>query len=133
MNKKQENLIKAITIIDYVFAAIFIFVAALSLLGGSVLASIGGSSMISNFLPKGILSGMIGGILIVLALGLATLGVLYFYLAKGIASKKYWAKVVQIIVAIIVHLFSFPIGTAVAAFELYVLLINEKTKNVFKK
>lgn len=133
MAKKSDNgLIKAISIIDYIFGALFFLGALFMLLGGTILASIGGTAFLKNVLPSGIAGGLIGGVLIMLAIFLAALGILYIYLGKGIAAQKKWAKIVQIIVAILVHLFSFPIGTAVAIFELYVLLIKKETKNLFK-
>ena len=64
------------------------------------------------------------------AIVVAALGVLYIYLAKAIKEYKMWAKVVQIIFAVL-GLFSFPIGTVIGIFVLWVLLINKETKNLF--
>ena len=133
---KTNNLIKAISIIDYVFAAICFIMAFLLIVGGSIISSLGfiQEAIFSKLaLPTDLASGIISGLLIVGAIILVGIGIFYIYLGKAISKRKYWAKIAQIIVAILVHLFSFPIGTAVAVFELYVLLFNKETKTLFSK
>ena len=128
---KDHKFIKAITIIDKVYAVIFLLGAVLLLVGGTVVSSLGWMMPFQQMMP-GVTSGIVGGALMIASIFVAALGIFYIYLAKAIKERKYWAKVAQIIVAIVVHLFSFPIGTAVGAFELYVLLINKETKDVFR-
>ena len=125
--KEIPGLIKAISIIDYVYGIMLIIGAAFLFLGGTILASIGA---LRNLFPEQIIGGLVGAALVFAAIFLLALGVLYIYLGKAIKEYKFWAKVVQIILSIM-GLFSFPIGTAVGIFVLWVLLIKKETKNLF--
>ena len=48
---------------------------------------------------------------------MVVIGIIYLFVAKGVANQKNWAKTVGIILAII-SLFSFPIGTALGIWML---------------
>ncbi len=132
-NNSSKGLIKAITIIDYIFAALFLVGAIIMLLGSAVLTTLGLTVFVKSMLPKSMMSALIGSIFILGTIFFVALGIFYVYLGKGIQEKKQWAKIVQIIAALIIHLLSFPIGTAIAIFELYVLLINKETRDLFTK
>ena len=132
-NWKKEQLVRAISIIDYAYGGLFLLLAILLLIGGTIL-TLGGSfvgiALLGNL--QAMTTTLVGGAIIILAMFIAALGVLYIYLGKAIGKRKYWAKITQIVVAIIVHLFSPPVGTIIALFELYVLVINQETKDIFK-
>ena len=51
--------------------------------------------------------------------------------ARSLTRYEQWANVTQIIL-VVPGLFSFPIGTAIGMFILWVLLINKDTKKLFK-
>ena len=121
---KIPGLITAVSIIDYIYGILMIIVAVFLFAGGAVLSTTG---TFSNALP---LAGIAGGALVAAAVFMLILGVIYIILGKAIKKFKLWAKVVQIILAII-GLFSFPIGTIVGIFMLWVLLIKKETKSLF--
>lgn len=121
---KIPGLITAISIIDYIYGILLIIVAVFLFAGGAVLST---SRAFSNALP---LAGMAGGALVAATVFMLILGIIYIILGKAIKKFKLWAKVVQIILAII-GLFSFPIGTIIGIFMLWVLLIKKETKNLF--
>ena len=127
--KDLPGMIKAISIIYYTFG-ILVFIAAVILL-------VGGTTFLQDLIPSEIAAELLSGALIVVALFLAVLGIFHIYLGKGIIARKKWAKVIQIILAIIPGigtfggLFSFPIGTIIGIFMLWVLLIKKETKNLF--
>ena len=132
-SKKQksnnaQNLIKAISIIDYVYAGLLILAAIIMFLGGTFFTSLG---MFHYMFPQKVFTGLIGGVIIIASIFLVALAVLYFYLAKAILEYKMWAKVVQLILSIL-GIFSFPIGTAIGIYVIWVLLINKETKDLFK-
>ncbi|MFH1592671.1 MAG: hypothetical protein ABIB47_04880 [Candidatus Woesearchaeota archaeon] len=126
--KKVPGIIKAVSTIDYVYGALLIVGALLLFLGGTLLASLG---ILSKILPSGIVGEITGGALILGAVIMLVLGIVYVYLGKAILQYKKWAQVVQIILAIL-GLFSFPIGTVIGVFMLWVLLINKDTRKLFK-
>ena len=123
-----SNIIKAISIIDYVYAILNIITALFLFLGGTVLASL---RILSKLLPGELVGTLVGGALVFASLIILALGVLYFFLGKAISKHKKWAQVVQIILGFI-SLFSFPIGTAFGIFVIWALLINKDIKKLFK-
>ncbi len=125
--KKTTNIIKAISIIDYIYGALLIVGGVFFFLGGTLLASLG---VLKNLMPQ-MFSGIMGGMLVFASVIMLAIGVLYVILGKAITQYKLWAKIVQIILAIL-GLFSFPIGTAIGIFVLWALLINKETKDLFK-
>jgi len=130
LTKKTKDLpgvIKAISIIDYVYGIMFLFGAVFVFLGTTLLASLG---ILGNFFPDKLFAGLAGGALLFGALVLALMGVVYIYLGKAIKEYKMWAKILQIILAIL-GVFSFPIGTVIGIFMLWVLLVKKETKNLF--
>ncbi|MEK6922169.1 MAG: hypothetical protein AABX08_00015 [Nanoarchaeota archaeon] len=123
-----NNIIKAISIIDYVYAILNVLTALFLFLGGTVLASLG---ILSKLLPGELVGSLVGGALILTSLIILALGVLYFFLGKAISQHKKWAQIVQIIMGFF-SLFSFPIGTAFGIFVIWALLINKEIKKLFK-
>ncbi len=137
VGSSENKLIKAVSVIDYIYGVIVIIAALFLLLGGTIFASLGGTFIIEEMMPSFMAAG-IGGMLIILAIFLAAAGVVHIYLGKAIKEKKLWAKVLQIILAIVPAvgtfggLFSFPLGTASGIFMIWILLIKKETRDLFK-
>ena len=129
IKKETPGIIKAVSIIDTIYGILLLIIAALLFLGGTAVTSL---SMMKNLVPTHMFSGFIGLTLIIAALALAAFGIFYLYLARAIKELKKWAKIVQVILAILM-LFSIPIGTVLGAFILWVLLLNNETKDLFTK
>ncbi len=127
--KELPGLVKAISIIDMIYGIILLVIAGILFLGGTAFASF---SMMKNLMPTYMIGGLIGFAIIIAALALAAFGIFYLYLAKAVKYLKKWAKIVQIILAVLM-LFSIPIGTVLGAFILWVLLVNNDTKDLFVK
>lgn len=123
-----SNIIKAISIIDYLYAILNIPAAIFLFLGGTVLTSLG---LLSTPLPGKLVGSLVGGALVSASIIILALGILYFFLGKAISQYKKWAQVVQIILGI-TSLFNFPIGTAFGIFVIWALLINKDIKKLFK-
>ena len=124
--KEIPGVIKAISIIDYIYGGLLLFVAIILFLGGTLIGSV--STMMGMF-PHQLLGGLLGGVALFLSLIIALVGILYIYLGNAIKKYKLWAKITQIILAVFT-LFSFPVGTAIAPFTFWVLLINKETKEI---
>ncbi len=103
-----------------VFGALFTFI-------GMVLAFIiAGSGMISGDRTAMLVTGSVGTILMIV---LFLLAVPNFIAAWGLFRFRPWARVLAIILAVL-HIFSFPLGTALAIYTLWVLL-NAETQPLF--
>jgi len=119
------SILKVISVIDYIYAGLFVFGAIILFIGGTAFSSLGFfHKMFFNF------GGLFGGALIFISLIFLALAILYFYIGKSIMQLKSWAKNTQIIMAVL-QLFSFPIGTIIGIFILWALLINKETKDLF--
>lgn len=125
--KEVPGVIRGISIIDYVLGIFAIIAAVFMFLGGTFIASAG---MFKNLFPM-FMGGLLGGVFILASIFVLAMGILYIFLAKAIKEYKMWAKIVQIVLAVF-SLFSFPIGTAIGVFVLWVLLINKETRDLFK-
>ena len=125
--KKIPGVITAVSIIDYIYGALSIILAALLLLGGTLLSALG---PLRNMFPDELLGGLVGGVIVLVSLIVLAFGILYVILGKAIKEFKMWAKIVQIILAIF-SLFNFPIGTIIGVFILWVLLLNKETRDLY--
>jgi len=125
--KKIPGVIKAISIIDYIYGISLIIGSVLFFLGGTLLTFL---KPMRNLLPTHMLGNFMGIAFIFGAFLFLALGILYLFLGKAIKEYKLWAKIVQVILALL-ELFSFPIGTAIGIFILWVLLLKDETKNLF--
>ena len=123
---KVPGLIKAISIIDYIYGTLIIIGAIILFLGG---ISLYPSDIFTRMMPM--FTGVARGLIIFTSLIMLAIGILYIYLGKAITQYKLWAKILQIILGIL-GLFSFPIGTAIGIFVIWALLINKNIKNLFR-
>ena len=133
---KKDNtdlLVRIVSIIDYVHGIMFILAALLFFLFETLVSSFAKAIILRQMMHATSGFWILTNSLLSLGFILLLVGIFYIYLGKAISDRKQWAKIVQIIVAIMIHLFFFPLGTAIALFDFYVLLIDEKTKDSFNK
>jgi hypothetical protein len=98
-----------------------IFSGLLLLLGLAVMAIVSGSGMISGDRTAMLITGTVGTVLMVLFLFLSIPG---FFAAWGLLRFRPWARILAIILGVL-HILSFPFGTALAVYTLWVLLSAE--------
>ena len=103
-----------------------IFGSILVVLGLMLLGIIGGSGLISGDRQAIFVTGVVGTALaaffVILAIPSIIAGI-------GLLKRREWARILTIILGVL-HLFGFPIGTAIGVYTLYVLL-NDQTKPLF--
>ena len=80
-----SNIIKAISIIDYLYAILNIPAAIFLFLGGTVLTSLG---LLSTPLPGKLVGSLVGGALVSASIIILALGILYFSSEKQYPSIK---------------------------------------------
>jgi hypothetical protein len=110
-----------------IVAVIYIVFGILGVLGGlalfALIAGIGAASGDTQATwITGTVGSIVGGILIVISLPSIIAGM-------GLQKRKEWARILTIILAVI-HLFGFPIGTAIGGYTLWVLL-SDQTRAYF--
>lgn len=104
-------------------------VAWLLIVYGAIMLLIGAGLAFLIF-GGGVLSGdrtamlATGGVAVFVACVLFILAIPNFIAAWGLFAFRPWARVVAIILAVL-HLFSFPVGTAIGIYALWVLLSSE--------
>ncbi len=124
-----HRLIKAIAIIDYIYGALFLIVGIKLFFGGTFLSY--SNHFFNTFWFISMLGIFAGGALLFMSFLVLAIGILYISVARSLTRYEQWANVTQIIL-VVPGLFSFPIGTAIGMFILWVLLINKDTKKLFK-
>lgn len=72
-----------------------------------------------------------GGILGFIAVCLLMLGLPALIAGFGLLARKSWARPLTLIIAVF-SLFAFPIGTLLAAYQFWVLAINDETVAAYK-
>jgi hypothetical protein len=97
------------------------FSALLALLGVGLLVILAGSGAISGDRTAMFVTGTVGTVLMCVFLFLAIPG---FFAAWGLLRFRPWARVLAIILGVL-HILSFPFGTALAVYTLWVLLSAE--------
>ena len=98
-----------------------IFGGILACLGVALLVIIAGSGAISGDRTAMFVTGTVGTALMVLFF---LLSIPSFFAAWGLLHYRPWARVLAIVLAVL-HIFSFPFGTALAVYTLWVLLSAE--------
>ncbi len=113
--------------------AILFWIGAIGtvIVGGALLI---GSSTIAALMPlsdaPAWLSGMLGTLLIVGAILLIAMGIVYFLVGRGLWNRKSWARIAAIILCAL-SIFSFPIGTIIGGFGIYLFGFEENVKRLF--
>ncbi len=118
---------------------LYYLAAALNVLGGLIML-IGGGLMGNMLKSMGGLAGIIGGLMVVGAIIIIGLGVLDYFIAKGLTGLKKWAYTVAIIfsiLGIISGLITISggagiIGIIINGYIAYTLLIDKETKALFQ-
>jgi len=110
-----------------VLGAIYILSGVILVALGLILfAIIGGSGLISGDRQAMLVTGVVGT---ALAVFFVILSIPTIIAGIGLLKRREWARILTIILGII-HLFGFPIGTAIGVYTLYILL-NDQAKPLF--
>lgn len=72
-----------------------------------------------------------GGIMGLVALFLFMIGLPAVIAGFGLLARKPWARTLTLVIAVF-NLFGFPIGTALGAYQLWVLAMNDETVAAFR-
>jgi hypothetical protein len=103
-----------------------IFGAILIVLGLFFFGIVGGSGLLSGDRQAIFITGVVGT---ALAAFFVILSIPSIIAGIGLLKHREWARILTIILGVL-HLFGFPIGTAIGLYTLYVLL-NDQTKPLF--
>ena len=114
------SLITLITGILALIPAVLLLFVALGLAGGGMLTN----TPLEMFTAGGVV-GFIAIVIAVLALPAVIAGF-------GLLARKSWARPLTLVLAVL-NLFAFPIGTLIAAYQLWVLAINDETVAAYKE
>lgn len=98
-----------------------VFSGLLALLGVGLLFIVAGSGAISGDRTAMFVTGTVGTALLCFFFLLAIPG---FFAAWGLLHYRPWARILAIILGVL-HIFSFPFGTALGVYTLWVLLSAE--------
>jgi hypothetical protein len=107
--------------------ASIIYSGLLLLLAAGLFVVIGGAGVISGDRQAMLVTGAVGTFIAVVLAILALPGVITGF---GLLKFRPWARIVGIVLSAL-HLFAFPIGTALGAYGLWVLL-NTETLPLFE-
>jgi len=94
----------------------------------TVLVFVGGGSMLSGD-PDAMLAG--GTCATVIAAFLAVLSIPNIIAGVGLQKRREWARILTIVLSVL-HLFNFPLGTALGAYAMWALL-NDQSKAYFAR
>src|ERR1043166_4050968 len=100
--------------------------AILVVLGLFLFGVIGGSGLLSGDREAIFVTGVVGT---ALAIFFFILSIPSIIAGIGLLKRREWARILTIVLGVL-HLFGFPIGTAIGVYTLYVLF-NDQTKPLF--
>ena len=72
-----------------------------------------------------------GGIVAIIAVCMLMLGLPALIAGFGLLARKSWARPLALIIAVF-NLFAFPIGTALAIYQFWVLAVNDETTAAYR-
>lgn len=72
-----------------------------------------------------------GGVVAIVAICMLMLGLPALIAGFGLLARKPWARPLTLVIAIF-NLFAFPIGTALAIYQFWVLAVNEETVAAYR-
>ena len=121
-----EQHVKILAILNIVLGGLAILGALVALLVFGGLAAVAGSDPSPDAHGGAAVLGIIGGIVFIIALVLGLPGVIA---GVGLLKFRSWAQILTIILSVL-QLLSFPFGTALGIYGLWVLL-NKETKPLF--
>jgi hypothetical protein len=110
-----------------VLGVIYIIAGAiLVVLGLCLVAIISGAGVVSGDRQAMLVTGVVGTALAVFFIVLSVPSIIA---GIGLLKRREWARILTIILGVL-HLFGFPIGTAIGVYTLYILL-NDQAKPLF--
>jgi hypothetical protein len=124
-----------------VYAAILFVIAAFTLIMGAVFAFFMPEIMMEmardpeftaemQDLPAGAFSDMLGVMRIIIPSIMLVLAVVSVVAGIGLLRERNWARITAIVLAVFM-LFSFPIGTAIGVFGLWLFVFNDEARALF--
>lgn len=120
--QNHVRIVSLLTLIGGILGLIPSLLMLLVALGVTTVGGFGGDPMAAMFA---------GGILSIIAILLVMVGLPAVIAGFGLLARKPWARGLTLVIAII-NLFGFPIGTALGAYQLWVLGINEETVDAYR-
>jgi hypothetical protein len=125
----MQSHVKLLAILNIVFGSLLVLagVIVMVVLGGIGLAGAASTNSEDAAVALPILGG-IGGIIFVVLL---IIGLPQILAGWGLLNYKPWARILTIVLSVL-HLFSFPLGTALGVYGLWVLLKPE-TEALFRQ
>lgn len=112
-----------VKILGYIYIIAGVILVLLGLLFFGV---VGGSGLISGDRQAMFVTGIVGT---AIAAFFVILSIPSIIAGIGLLKRREWARILTIILGVL-HLFGFPIGTAIGVYTLYVLF-DEQTKPLF--
>ena len=113
------SLLTLVAGIIFVFPALLVLLVAFGLVGGGFLSDT----------PLAMFTA--GGILGIIAVCIALIALPTVIAGFGLLARKSWARPLTLIIAAF-KLFVFPIGTALALYQFWVLAVNDETVAAYK-
>lgn len=120
-----ETIVKVYAILAWVSALIMLIAAIAIMVGGSMMGTFG--TMMYGDLA---IAGMVGAVATIVAVLLLCIAALYVITGIGLWHHKSWARVLAIIYSVL-SLFSFPVGTLLGAFGIWLFGFEPTVKSLF--
>ncbi len=120
-----ETIVKVYAVLAWISALIMLIVAIAIMIGGSMMGTFG--SMMYGDLA---VAGMVGAVATVVAVILLALAAFDVIVGIGLWTHKPWARILTIIYSVL-SLFSFPIGTLIGAFGIWLFGFESTVKSLF--
>jgi hypothetical protein len=116
---RMETHLKVVAVVNIVFGVLFLLGALFMLLAFGIASAITGSVGAPGWIP-----GFLAGLGVVFVVIVAAFGLLYLFAGLQLNQRKRTGKALGFVTSV-VSVFSFPIGTAFAAYAFWVLLQKE--------
>lgn len=124
----MQQHIKILSILFYIFGALGLIMALVFLIGGAGLATMIATQGNTEDEAAGAFAA--GGCMTGIAVLIGLLSLPTILTGWGLSKQKSWARILTIIIAIL-NLPSFPIGTALGVYALWVMF-NDETKALLR-
>ena len=124
------------------YAVLYWVLAGFLLIAGIVL--LGGSGWIAGLAQKAISAAasnpgfrappfqITGALFVIVGIVLVCMAVFYFFVALGVWKRMYWARVAVLVLSLL-GIFSFPFGTLIGGFAIYLFGFDKHGIAWFKK
>ena len=125
MDKDTAKLIvKILAILSWIGAAFGVIGGIVMMFGGSLIGALG-------LIPSGFLGLFAGAVIVILGVILIALGILAFFIGRGLWKFKNWARITLIVLEVL-GLFNWPTGTIFGVIVIYLLAFNKSITALFK-